>query len=359
MLGHFWESQGKCAEAETYLRQALATFEARADVLGPCAPPTMGSRRGLIRAVWRQGRVEEAEALVRRARELIEQMGETKFRPRNGKYSLSLYRFEPSKNAALTAAAIYFVLLVPHIAMTLRARSWYMIAAIICIIAEFLGYLARYESITQPYSILWYAIQNSLIIVSPVFAAATQYIILGRIIEHVAPDRSPLSHTVVAKLFVGGDIISFFIQGMGSSLYFIKDSLTSVSTAIMLFGLATQILSFSCFLALAMVFYSRAKDCPGPDVRLPATGNARDVKLGRWRRLFVVLVVGALAILVRSVFRVVEYSQGFDNAITRNEALVYSLDFFMVVSALLLLLVAHPGWFLPNRQGGMSIRGSK
>ncbi|KAJ1567945.1 hypothetical protein HK405_004196 [Cladochytrium tenue] len=358
MLGHFWESQGKCAEAETYLRQALAAFEARADVLGPCAPPTMGSRRGLIRAVWRQGRVEEAEALVGRARELIEQMGETKFR----KYQVeeremleetvkALREGRPAvvglKNAALAAAVIYFVLLVPHIAMTLRARSWYMIAAILCIIGEFWGYLARYKSITQPYSILWYAVQNSLIILSPVFAAATQYIILGRIIEHVAPDRSPLKHTLVAKLFVGGDIISFFIQGMGSSLYFIKDSLTSVSTAIMLFGLATQILSFSCFLALAMVFYSRAKDCPGP------------VEPGRWRRLFVVLVVGALAILVRSIFRVVEYSQGFDNDITRDEALVYSLDFVMVVLALFLLLVAHPGWFLPNRQGGMSIRGSK
>ncbi|KAJ1566648.1 hypothetical protein HK405_008983 [Cladochytrium tenue] len=80
MLGRLWESQGKYAEAETSLRQVLAAFEARADVLGPCAPPTMGSRRGLICAVWRQGRVEEAEALVGRARELIEQMGETKFR---------------------------------------------------------------------------------------------------------------------------------------------------------------------------------------------------------------------------------------------------------------------------------------
>lgn len=54
------------------------------------------------------------------------------------------------------------------------------------------------------------------------------------------------------------------------------------------------------------------------------------------------LAVSTVLIFVRCVFRVVEFSDGFNGPIMRNEAAFIALESAMVVIAVLLLSALHP-----------------
>lgn len=61
-----------------------------------------------------------------------------------------------------------------------------------------------------------YIIQAILLLVAPALFAATIYMELGRIMILVrGEDRAVIRRTWLTKAFVGGDILSFFLQGGG------------------------------------------------------------------------------------------------------------------------------------------------
>ncbi|KAL8711252.1 MAG: hypothetical protein Q9220_004397, partial [cf. Caloplaca sp. 1 TL-2023] len=82
-------------------------------------------------------------------------------------------------------------------------------------------------------------------------------------------------------------------------------------------GLAIQLLFFGFFIIVSVVFYSRLHKCPtdlSPTHRIP------------WRRCIRTLYAASVLIMIRSVFRVVEYAQGNDGYLLRRELWLYIFD---------------------------------
>lgn len=82
-------------------------------------------------------------------------------------------------------------------------------------------------------------------------------------------------------------------------------------------GLCVQLLFFGLFMLVAAIFHMRILRVPTAKV---------DSLTVPWQRFLMVLYVASCLIMVRSVFRVVEYIQGSDGYLMSKEMFIYIFD---------------------------------
>lgn len=100
-------------------------------------------------------------------------------------------------------------------------------------------------------------------------------------------------------------------------------------------GLVLQILFFGFFIVVALLFHIRMHRAPTPK------SVQGDVE-GIWKKHLYTLYGGSLLILVRSVFRVVEYGQGNDGYLISHEEFLYIFDALLMLVTMVLFAVVHP-----------------
>jgi hypothetical protein len=86
---------------------------------------------------------------------------------------------------------------------------------------EVVGYTGRAASAhgAPNFTLGPYITQSLLLLLGPSFFAASIYMILGRIIRLTSGERhSPIRPTRLTKIFVLGDVLSFFVQSGGEYL---------------------------------------------------------------------------------------------------------------------------------------------
>jgi O-antigen/teichoic acid export membrane protein len=117
---------------------------------------------------------------------------------------------------------------------------------------------------------------------------------------YVGPESSPISHTIITKLFVFIDIVCVICQSTGISLFsmdFSNRDRVSLGRTILLIGLIAQIISFIVFILIAAVFDVRSRRIKGHEIQ-------------RLRALFIVFYLSGVMIIVRSIFRAIGESNG-------------------------------------------------
>ncbi|KAF3017113.1 hypothetical protein E8E14_009132 [Neopestalotiopsis sp. 37M] len=140
----------------------------------------------------------------------------------------------------------------------------------------------------------------------------------------------------LTKFFLLGDLFSFFGQGGGGGILATAktESSQSLGNKVILLGLAIQVIFFGLFIVVTVVFHLRLHRAPTPK---SLTTSAP------WQKLLWVLYGTSVLIMIRSVFRMIEYAQGNDGALLQKEAYSYVLD------ALLMIIVAGCfAWFHPS-----------
>lgn len=156
--------------------------------------------------------------------------------------SFELYHYDPSAGAAVAFAAVFGLTTAIHIWQLGRNRTWYFIPFVIggcCVYflyachffrvqhadycaltsVEAFGYLARYASAeeTPNWTTKPYIAQSLMLLLAPAFFAASIYMILGRIIRLLnGASCSLVRPSWLTKIFVTGDVLSFFIQSGGT-----------------------------------------------------------------------------------------------------------------------------------------------
>lgn len=114
-------------------------------------------------------------------------------------------------------------------------------------------------------------------------------------------------------------------------------------------GLCSQILFFGFFVTVAVVFDWRIRKAP--TVRSsPSTGIP-------WRRHLNALYAASALILVRSIFRVVEYVQGNDGYLMKHEVYSYIFDSVLMLVVMVLFNVVHPSQVQALLRGGKASKG--
>ncbi|KAJ3049588.1 hypothetical protein HK097_009441 [Rhizophlyctis rosea] len=255
----------------------------------------------------------------------------TDLAPNGIPWEYTAFGYNPSVPASIVAAVIFFVIGLLHAWRTARFRTLYMVPMTVGCFMETVGYIARIFSRNKPNSIPLYATQFGLIVIAPILFAASIYMVLSRIIQHVSPRHSPVRPGLIATVFVGFDIVSFLVQCAGAGVLMGSNDMNikEIGFKLLIAGLALQVIFFAGFVVLSFIFERRA--------------TAAGYNKGGWKKLLYALYFASICVLIRSVFRVVEFSGGFKSEIAKDEKLLYTLDFMMMVLAVSIWLVVHPG----------------
>ena len=227
-------------------------------------------------------------------------------------------------------------------------------------LVEIFGYVGRAIGSHQtPYwTVGPFIVQALGILLAPALFAASIYMTLGRLIRLVNGEvHSPVSRVWLTKIFVAGDILSFFTQSGGEQIYFIvlKCHIFGINTSlplaggaliagkkpnqvktgqnIIVGGLIIQIIFFGIFMLTATIFDIRIRKAP--------TLRSADPAIP-WKKHMRVLYIASAFIMIRSVFRVIEYVQGNDGYILRHEEFLYIFDGCLMLAVLVLFNIIHP-----------------
>jgi RTA1 like protein len=183
-----------------------------------------------------------------------------------------------------------------------------------------------------------YIIQSVFILIAPTLFAAAVYMVLARIIRAVDGEKlSPISVELITKIFVTCDIVTFFVQGGGAGMM-AESNLTKIGQDIVLAGLALQIVSFVLFIATAVTFAQRIQKIPTPAV------IRGDVP---WKQHLRSLFAISAMILIRSIFRIIEYVLGNDGYLLEHEWPNYIFDAVPMLIAMVCFAVWYPSEMQP------------
>lgn len=218
---------------------------------------------------------------------------------------------------------------------------------------EIAGYVTRYLGSRDLENLTFFIIQTLAILVAPALLAASIYMVLGRLVVLVhAETYLPVRPTWLTKIFVGGDILSFIIQIAGSGML---SSNFSLGKAIILVGLAIQLIFFGLFVVSAALFYRRLDANPKPTTfRLDACSRK-----GGWRGVMHVLFLTSALIFIRSVFRFVEFTGDHDSPMMTSEAYIYICDSLLMVGVMAALLYLHPSEYIRAPKDMNSLEGEE
>ncbi|KAI9159062.1 Protein RTM1 [Paramyrothecium foliicola] len=257
----------------------------------------------------------------------------------------SFYRYEPSVEANVVFIVLFAVSTLLHAFQMWRTKTWYLWALVAGGVCETIGYVGRALGAAEDpgcWTMGPFIMQSLLILIAPALMAASIYMILGRIILLTAGEHQAIiKRKWLTKLFVTGDVISLLLQASGGGMMAI-DTLWQTGEKVVIGGLFVQLLFFSCFIIVAGVLQYRMTRFP--------TAEANDPNI-RWKWYLFTLYLAGILILVRSVFRVVEFIEGNHGPLMRKEIYVFIFD-----SLLMIVLLVWMNWFHPG-EIGLLLRG--
>ncbi|KAJ1323927.1 RTA1 domain-containing protein [Microdochium nivale] len=265
-----------------------------------------------------------------------------------GGFDFALYRYELSLPAAIAAVVIFLILSLLHTWRIVRHRSFYFTAFTIGGFFQVIGYCGRIWSHYDPKAIGGFVMQAILILVAPALYAASIYMILGRLIGALGAERlSIIPLKWMTKIFVAGDVLSFFLQAGGGGIQAAGTlELYTLGEKIIIVGLFVQITIFGFFLATAVTFHLRQRRCAtvygeAGDFQTPShQAHHRETTIP-WARHLVVLYVVSGFIMVRSIFRVIEYLQGNGGYLISHEVFLYAFDAVLMAIVMAVFLVFY------------------
>ncbi|OHW97543.1 RTA1 domain protein [Colletotrichum incanum] len=247
-----------------------------------------------------------------------------------------LYHYDPTITGAIIFMLLFLGTTLFHFWQLVKSRCWFLLPLAIGGVLEIIGYAARAKSGAESpdWSLGPYIIQAILLLVAPALFAATIYMELARIITVIDGEGHVLIRKEwMTKLFVTGDILSFLFQGGGGG-YQAAGSLEALNNGakVIIVGLFIQLICFGFFIVIAVAFHRSINKAP--------TGRSNSSI--PWRRHMGALYLGSFLIMVRSIFRAVEYLQGFDGHLLSHEAYLYLFDAVLMFLVMILFNYFHP-----------------
>lgn len=111
-----------------------------------------------------------------------------------------------------------------------------------------------------------------------------------------------------------------------------NDTTASKGQNIMKVGVVVQVLFFGVFIATIIIFHMRL-----------AKQGSRTKNIVPWKKHIVALYTTGILILVRSIFRLIEFVESADGPLSRYEWLSYLFDAVMILISCAILNYIHPG----------------
>ncbi|KIX10031.1 uncharacterized protein Z518_01112 [Rhinocladiella mackenziei CBS 650.93] len=244
----------------------------------------------------------------------------------------------PSFGAAVLFAVLFGLSTILHIIQAVNFRKKFCWVIIMAGLWETAGFAVRSYSAKQFRGLGHFIPQQLLIILAPLWVNAFVYMVAGRMIYFLIPEKKVfgISAHRLTLIFVILDIFAFLVQGSSSSLMTSDDYDTiRIGIDIYMAGVGVQELFIVLFTILAARFQWHMN-------QIERVHPVRH----RWRSLLYPLYVALGLITVRIIFRLVEYTDGEYSYVARYEAFFYCLEALPMVVSLAMFNVWHPAMVL-------------
>ncbi|GAM88480.1 hypothetical protein ANO11243_065130 [Dothideomycetidae sp. 11243] len=267
------------------------------------------------------------------------------------------YGYYPNYGLDMTLLVFFAVCAIAQILFGFWHRSWtFMIAIAGGAIMEAVGYVGRLMMHQNPWSDNAFRIQICCLILAPSFVAAGVYLSLKHIVLYVGPEASRIKPRLYTWLFIGADVTSIFVQAAGGGIAAGASKTDfkqfDLGNDLMIAGIAVQVVTMGICGLMALDFFIRYKrrgvsGSTSPYQTAKLNGLAPPINHTRFKVFVVVEVIAYVCVLIRCIYRLPEMAGGWGNPLMQDQAEFLVLDGLMVVSAVVLFTVFHPGWWFP------------
>ncbi|KAM5347966.1 hypothetical protein ACJ41O_007790 [Fusarium nematophilum] len=249
------------------------------------------------------------------------------------------YMFDPSFPANLAFAVLFGMSTLCHIIQAFIFKKRFCWVLIMGGIWETIAFVIKTLGTRNQRNFQYLLWGQLFFLLAPLWINAFVYMAVARMVYFRMPDKKLLGIKAIRMtvLFVWIDVILFIVQGGGGSLLSNDgdQNLIRIGQKIYMGGVGAQLGIIVIFSGLTSFFYVKLRQIEGRD-------------MGRMKWLIWTMLLVLAMILIRIVFRLVEFGPGVneENDLLANEGYPLGLDAFPMLFALVLLNVMHPGFVL-------------
>ncbi|KAJ2400175.1 hypothetical protein GGI23_002197 [Coemansia sp. RSA 2559] len=256
--------------------------------------------------------------------------------------ALDLFTYNPVHVAPEIAACLFVlaaIILTIQIVKSLSARWMYILVG--TAISESIGYILR--AVCAEHASLGLFICMTLFLLLPPNALALfNYKTIGEISRiSYDPDRKFwLKPRFITWFFFSSDVFSFLLQSSGGAMT-ATSSTKSIGRWVCIVGLAVQLVFLAAFTFSTLVVHR------SPLYKVTKGPKDSDERAAKNRVVWVILGTTVL-LYVRSIYRLIEFIDGYGGKIYSAEWAFYVFDFVPIFSMFLIYIVFFIGHNFPR-----------
>ncbi|KAJ7171191.1 RTA1-like protein [Mycena filopes] len=262
--------------------------------------------------------------------------------------SQNSYGYTPSEAAGIVFIVLFGISTLTHAAQATYYKMWWLLpTACLCGVGELVGWSGRLWSSFNPFADDPFMMEITTTIIAPTPLIAVSFILLSRIVERLGVEYSFISARWYSIVFVSCDIVALVVQGAGGGLAASADTTSgsAMGANIMLGGIVFQFVAIIAYTACAVTFLRRYSLDRPTHARAPL--GARKAPLtADLRTMIAALSFSTLVLFIRSIYRIIELSGGWNGPVIQTEVYFIVLDGGMVSLASYTLNIFHPGRLL-------------
>ncbi|KAF1979443.1 hypothetical protein BU23DRAFT_586133 [Bimuria novae-zelandiae CBS 107.79] len=257
----------------------------------------------------------------------------------------ALWVYFPNFAAAVAFSILFGILTIAHLGQAVLYRNGFCWVIIMASLWETGAYAFRALGSKNQQSSGIATVAQILVLVAPIWVNAFAYMVFARIVHFYSPTRKVwfFSPSILALIFVTLDIISFVIQLVGGGMAGLGASADSQKKGLDIYmgGIGMQEGFIILFLGLVIKFHR-------DQLQAERAGRLTPDKIASWKWLIWALYVCLLAITIRIIYRLAEFSAGLSasNPLPSNEPVLYVLESTPMWLAILVWNIVHPGRFI-------------
>ncbi|MCJ1228076.1 hypothetical protein MMC12_004737 [Toensbergia leucococca] len=255
--------------------------------------------------------------------------------------SLASFTYIPNLAGNAFYLAIFALFFIGQSVLGIRFRVWgYMGAMLLGLILEVIGYAGRIMLHSNPFDNNAFLIYLICVTIAPALLTAAIYLCLARIVTVYGTHLSRFKPRTYTLIFCSCDLFSLVLQGLGGGIAATAapGSSNALGKNIMIAGLSYQVFSLLLFTGFCAEFAWRV--WAGRGNWNPRYTNLVQSRL--FKAFLFGLFIAVLTITIRSIFRVIELSAGFNGALFNDQITFMILEGAMVIIACACLTCLHP-----------------
>ncbi|KAI1011154.1 hypothetical protein LB504_002458 [Fusarium proliferatum] len=249
------------------------------------------------------------------------------------------YFFDPSFAANLAFCVLFGVTTMVHLIQAILFKKKFSWVAIMGAAWETIGFAFKTLGSRDQQNTTYVILGQLFFLLAPLWVNAFVYMAVARMVYFRMPDRKLLGIKAIRMtlLFVWLDIILFLVQGAGGSMLSNNEDMNviRIGQKVYMAGVGLQLAVILIFIGITVYFYFKLRQLEGRS-------------MGRMKWLILTMLTVLILIVIRIVYRLIEFGPGVNehNQLLIHEEYPLGLDATPILIALVLLNIMHPGFVL-------------